>query len=106
MELIEKLGTKLSGSGKSRISYAKFKCSFCLQEVIRCLSSGKVAKSCGCVREQLISKSTKGKKKSEEHNRKNSESNKGKIFTEEHCENISKAKRGVISPMKGKNHTK
>jgi len=53
MELIKKLGTRKSKSGKYRLSYGLFLCSYCKKEVIKQLGGGKKFKSCGCVSYQL-----------------------------------------------------
>jgi len=55
MKLIKNLPRRLSKSGRLE-SWALFKCSDCLQEVERYLSSGKIAKSCGCVQYKLSAK--------------------------------------------------
>ena len=47
MKLIKKLGTKLI-NGRLQ-SFAVFHCLGCHKEVVRQLSSGKSAKSCGCI---------------------------------------------------------
>lgn len=61
MKLIKKLGTRRNKSGNSSQSWAKFFCTFCNQFVERELGAGKIAKSCGCVHDELVSKSLKGK---------------------------------------------
>ena len=48
MKLIRKLGTRINENGHLE-SWAIFKCSHCLQEKEMRLSSGKRAKSCGCI---------------------------------------------------------
>lgn len=48
MELIRKLGTRLSKSGRLE-SWGEFLCPVCLQLVERLLSCGKIQKSCGCI---------------------------------------------------------
>src|SRR3990167_10856788 len=48
MQLIRKLGTKLINCYLQ--SFAVFLCPYCHKEVVRQLSSGKSAKSCGCVK--------------------------------------------------------
>src|SRR3990167_6238934 len=49
MELIRKLPTRISKSGHLE-SWGVFKCPDCLQEVERRLTTGLIAKSCGCER--------------------------------------------------------
>ena len=52
MELIRKLGTRLNKNGKMK-SFAIFWCDFCQQEVVKEISDGKKAKSCGCFQFQV-----------------------------------------------------
>lgn len=59
MELIRKLGTRLENNRLT--SWAIFLCPFCLKEVERRLSQGKRDKSCGCMKNELISKTGKGR---------------------------------------------
>ena len=84
------------------ISFGLFLCPYCLKEVEKRLSNGKKQKSCGCIHGKLISKSTKGKKKSEEHIRKNSESHIGLQIGNK---NGMYGKKGVLSPNYGKKRT-
>ena len=102
MELIRKLGTKISKSGHV-VSYGLFLCPYCLKEVIKILSQGKKQKSCGCVANKLVSESKKGVKKSEETKLKISESLKGNIpwnrgktniYSEKVLLNMSEVKKG------------
>ena len=79
MELVRKLGTRISKTGKKQ-SWAVFKCPDCLQEVEKQLSHGKRDKSCGCVRYINSSKKLKGKKR--------------KAFTEEHIKNLRESHKG------------
>src|SRR3972149_8764172 len=87
MKLIRKLGTRINTSG-NLISYAIFECPYCLQEVEKQLSSGKICKSCGCVRYKL-----------------SGESQKGKIISEKQRQKLSLANKGKTSQFKGKTHT-
>ena len=54
MKLIRKLPTKTRNG--YNVSFAIFWCSFCEQEIEKELSAGKRQKSCGCVKNELISK--------------------------------------------------
>ena len=125
MKLIRKLGTRRNKSG-NLISYGIFWCDFCLQEVEKQLSSGKVCKSCGCERYTLSSEaqkgkiisekqkqrlrevnigkvsSFKGKTHTEEAKKKNSESHKGKKVSEKQKEQHSERMKGKNNPMYGK----
>jgi len=65
MELIEKLDIRISITGNRR-RWAKFKCSFCFQEVEKELYAGIKYKSCGCVQYKLMAESNTGKKRTEE----------------------------------------
>lgn len=127
MELIKKLLPKYINN--NCISYGLFLCFYCSKEVIKKLSDGKKQKSCGCKKDELISKSNKGKKRTNEqklkirNNRryqkgqnspmygkklteeaklKISIANKGKKRTEEIKKKLSKSLEGRISPNKGK----
>jgi len=96
MEFIRNLPRRLSKSGRME-SWALFKCPDCLQEVERHLSSGKVNKSCGCQSfskewRQKVSLANKGKKRTEEQNKRNSESHIG-------------LQVGKKNPKFGKKHT-
>lgn len=102
MNLIKKLGTRLSKKGHLE-SWGLFKCPdfYCGQEVERRLSQGKKCKSCGCMKKELISKAVKGennpfygKKHTEETKQKIREKNKGKIISEEIRQKIAKANKG------------
>lgn len=77
MELIKKLGTLLSSTGRKE-SWAEFYCSFCNKIVRKRLDSGKICKSCGCIKNELIGEANKGKKRTEEQNKINSEIHLGK----------------------------
>lgn len=101
MELIKKLGTRKNKSG-NYISYGLFLCPYCLQEIERQLSHGKRDKSCGCMCGKLVSKSLQGKKKSDEHRRKNSESHKGKKQSIETRQKRSDSMKGKGPWNKGK----
>src|SRR3990167_8209887 len=110
MEFIRNLPRRLSKSVRME-SWALFKCPDCLQEVERHLSSGKVNKSCGCQSfskewRQKVSLANKGKKRTEEQNKRNSESHIGlqvgkknpkfgKKHTEETRIKQSKANKGI-----------
>lgn len=104
MELIRKLGTRKNEKNKIE-SWGLFKCPFCLQEVEKRLSHGRVCQSCGCVRGKLTSKGLRGKLKTKEHRLKISEASKGKIATLEARQKMSKAKKGVTPWNKGIPHT-
>lgn len=91
MELIKHLPIRYNKNGK-RVSYAEFWCTFCNRLVERRLQQGKRDKSCGCKRYELSSISLKGKKKSEEHIRKNIESHQG-------------TNKGQDNPFYGKKHS-
>jgi len=57
MKLIRKLGIRLSKTGNSYQSWAVFECPDpCNKEVERSTSNGRIAKSCGCQRYELIAK--------------------------------------------------
>ena len=100
----------------SKVNYGLFWCSFCEREVEKRLSSGKKAKSCGCVKNELISKNKKGKKASKETKQKMSniakerfkvpENNSfyGKHRTEETKQKLSeKAKERYKNPKNNPN---
>lgn len=59
MELIEKLENRTVRIGKYWIYFGLFLCSYCNKEVIKRLSNGKAAKSCGCVRSKLAGEGRK-----------------------------------------------
>jgi len=97
MELIENLKTTKDVKGHY-ISWGMFLCPFCLKVVRRRLSDGKKHISCGCVREELISKAKKSKKRkpfSEKHKQNMSEAHLGMSYSDE-----TNRKKG----RKGKNH--
>ena len=94
MKLIRKLGTRKSKNGKGINSWAVFWCDFCLQEVEKTLSSGKEAKSCGCMQYKLASKSKTGQKRTYEQKQNISKALKGKKKSEEHIKNMSKVQKG------------
>mgnify|MGYP001561409902 CR=1 FL=1 len=68
MELIKDSGTRLIKGYWLR--FGIFLCPYCNKEVERRLAHGLKQKSCGCVKNKLISESVKGKKKTEEHKNK------------------------------------
>ena len=94
MKLIRKLGTRRSKNRKGINSWAIFWCDFCKQEVERTLSSGREAKSCGCVQYKLASKSKRGQKRTSEQRQNISKALKGKKKSEEHIKNMSKVQKG------------
>ena len=104
MKLIRKLGTRLNKSG-NKVSWAEFLCEFDNRIVERKWGDGLKQKSCGCVRYKLSSESNKGKKRTDEQNKRSSEAHKGKKLTEEHRQKIRKALQGENNPFYGKNHT-
>lgn len=100
MQLIRKLGTRLSKKGHLE-SWGEFYCVFCKTYVEKRLSQGYKCKSCGCECNKLISKAVKGeknpfygKKHKEETKQKLREVNKGRIVTEEIRQKIAKANKG------------
>ncbi len=98
MELIEKLDIRLDDKGYRR-RWAKFKCSFCLQEVERILYDGVKCKSCGCVHYKLISEANKGFKPTEETKNKIRLANTGK-------KRSMKVRQEMSEKRKGKKQTK
>lgn len=66
MELIRRLGVRLSKTGKSYQSWGLFKCD-CGKEVERQLGHGKKQKSCGCKTSILISESLIGQQRNYKH---------------------------------------
>ena len=109
MELIVNLGSQKDKNG-NYYSIALFLCPYCLQEVIKRLSPGKIAKSCGCMKKEFTSILHKGKIVSKETRKKQSEAKKGK-YTGEHNPNYGNGDkiRGENNPMfgkKGKEHPK
>lgn len=101
MELIRKLEGIKNKKGKW-VRFAEFLCSFCNEKVIRNLENGLKQKSCGCVAKELKSIGNKGKKRTEEQNKRNSESQKGKKLTDETKQKIREATKGENNPMYGK----
>lgn len=97
MELIRKLSTRLSKKGWLECC-GLFLCPYCLQEVERRLSQGKIQKSCGCIQYKLMAETNKGKKRSEKTKQKikekrnmwDSSGMKGKKHTKEYKQNMSK----------------
>ena len=57
MELIRRLPRRLSKNGKRLISWGLYQCpnSVCNKQVERQLSNGKIAKSCGCMKNKILS---------------------------------------------------
>lgn len=104
MQLIKKLGTKKNKSGNN-ISYGIFLCLICNAEVIRQLSSGKNQKSCGCIKTIKKNNPFYGKKHSEETKQKIGQANKGKKRTEEQKKKQSERMKGKNNPFYGKKHT-
>lgn len=96
MELIRKTKVTITKNG-NRIQWAIFKCPFCLQEVERTLGAGLIAKSCGCARNELISKGDKGKKRTLESRKKQSESNKGRTSPNKGKETWNKGKKNIYT---------
>ena len=82
MELIKKLGTKISESGYLQ-SYGIFLCFVCNKEVIKQLQHGKAAKSCGCNKNKGENNPMWGKNQTEEARKKISFANEGRKRTEE-----------------------
>ena len=97
MELIQHLWSKRDKNG-NYYSIALFICPYCLSAIIRRLSNGRSAQSCGCIHGILISKSTKGKKVSEISRQKMSTSKKGKYIGKDN------PNYGNGDKMKGKNN--
>ena len=92
MELVKKLGTRIV---KGRLeSWGAFLCSFCNKIVEMRLSAGKICKSCGCKRKELISKGNKGKKRTEEQKETYSKAFKGKKKSEIHKQKLAKGRKG------------
>lgn len=95
--LIEKLGTRLSSTGR-KVSWAKFYCEDCKTVVERRLGDGLKAKSCGCIIQ------------SEEYKQKMSNIKKGHPVSEKTRQNISEKakeryKNSENNPMFGKEVT-
>ena len=51
MKRLKNLGTRLSKSGRL-VSWAKYLCPFCLEEIERPIGNGERDKSCGCVKQK------------------------------------------------------
>ena len=94
MKLIKLLGTRPSKNGNCVNSWGEFLCEFDNKIVERTLSSGKEAKSCGCVQYELASKNKTGQKRTLEQRQNISKALKGKKKSEEHIKNVSKALKG------------
>lgn len=103
MEIIKNLGCLRDKNG-SYYSVAIFKCPYCLQEVTRRLSSGKIAKSCGCGTKKLQSIAQKERFKNKENHPMY-----GKKHTEESRLKMKESREGMYvgekNPMYGKSHT-
>ncbi len=111
MELIKNLGSRINSKGRKQ-SWAIFWCDGCKQEVKRLLGNGLKAKSCGCLKGLLISKSKIGKNPTEETKQKMREKGKvrkppmlGKNHSEKSKEKIREALQGENNPFYGKKHT-
>lgn len=100
MKLIRK--TRVEKIKNYYIYYGDFLCEYCQNIVERQLSNGKRDKSCGCVKGELVSKSNKGKKRTEDQIRKNSEVHVGLQIGEK---NGMYGKKGKDSPNFGKKRT-
>lgn len=106
MELIRKLGTRINKNGYLQ-SYAIFWCDFCKQEVEKRLGDGEKCKSCGCAKNELVSKGNKGKKQTKEAKEKIGNKNKGRLRTEEAKSKQSRTRvknevaKGENNPMYG-----
>ena len=66
MELIRKTKVTITKNG-NKLSWGLFLCPYCLQEVEKQLSNGKVTKSCGCVTSKLLSEILLGEKRNYKH---------------------------------------
>ena len=67
MRLIRSLGRRESKTGNSYCSWGLFFCPSCENEVEKQLGNGKICKSCGCARDENISKARKGKYEGKNH---------------------------------------
>ncbi len=83
MKLVKNLPTRINDKTGRIESWGLFWCDFCKQEVEKRLHNGYKNKSCGCIRIQLISESSKGRKYTKDRNKKISESLKGRSCPEE-----------------------
>ena len=106
MQLIRKLPTRLDKKGHLQ-SWAIFWCDSCKQEVEKILNNGLKSKSCGCIKNLLLSKANKGKKWTKKQRKNFIKARKGKKrkpFSEEWIQNLVKAHRGfkrtIISKKK------
>ena len=101
MERIKNLGTRLGSTGRI-VSWALYLCLDCHKEVERPKGNGDRYKSCGCSKNESISKSLKGHSISEETRQKMRDShpdNSGR-------KNPMFGRKGELSSMYGKKHTK
>ncbi len=116
MKLLRKLGSKKNKSG-NLVNFGEFLCEFDNKIIIRSLINGLKQKSCGCKKNELISISNTGKKRTEEQNKRISELAKerlknpenhpmyGKKHTEETKQKIKNSligRTGIQSPIFGK----
>ncbi len=97
--LIEKLGRKQNSKGNT-ISLGLYLCSFCLKEITRQLGAENRQISCGCQQyseewKHKISLGNKGKKRTEEQNKRNSETHKGKKLSKESIEKRTQKQKGL-----------
>jgi len=58
MKLLEKLDIRWNKAGTYRSRWGLFLCDYCNQKVEKTLSVGFKIKSCGCARDEIISKKT------------------------------------------------
>lgn len=93
MLLIRKLSTRVSKKGNLE-SWGIFWCDYCKSEVEKRLTVGRISKSCGCKRNELIAESHIGKKHSEETREKQSKSMVGYKRTIESKIKQSRANKG------------
>ena len=100
MELIIKLGTRLSLNGYLQ-SWGLFKCD-CGKEVEKRLREGRLAKSCGCKTKKLQAEASKNRIWTKDSRQKVSIANKGKKRTEEQNKKQSKRMEGKKHPLYGK----
>ena len=94
MEIIKNLPAKIVNG--NLVSFAIFKCSFCLREIEKRKSNGLRDKSCGCQKDKLTSVGNKGKPKTEEHKQKIRLANTGRIVSEETKKKIGVKSKGRI----------
>ena len=112
MELIKKLPSRKDKNDKWQ-SYAIFWCDYCNREVEKTRSNGLKAKSCGCKRVELMSKSLTGYKHTKETRQRMREKGKlrkppmrGKKQSEEAKQKRRETSIGENNPFYGKKHTK